>query len=199
MAIFNTKRRRFEQEAMTHIDALYGTAMRLTRDPDSAEDLVQETLLKAFKHYDSLRPDSNLKAWLTRVLTNTFINQYRRKQVRHRSQELYDPDWMNERVSSNWAHNAAKRPGQQVVDRFIRDKLSEAVAQLPEPYRQVLLLTDVEELAYKEVAEVLDIPIGTVMSRLHRARRKLRTMLSEYAQLDNDGKVTEFVPRRSQG
>ena len=199
MAIFNTKRRRFEQEAMTHIDALYGTAMRLTRDPDSAEDLVQETLLKAFKHYDSLRPDSNLKAWLTRVLTNTFINQYRRKQVRHRSQELYDPDWMNERVSSNWAHHAAKRPGQQVVDRFIRDKLSEAVAQLPEPYRQVLLLTDVEELAYKEVAEVLDIPIGTVMSRLHRARRKLRTMLSEYAQLDNDGKVTEFVPRRSQG
>ena len=199
MAIFSTKRRRFEQEAMTHIDALYGTAMRLTRDPDSAEDLVQETLLKAFKHYDSLRPDSNLKAWLTRVLTNTFINQYRRKQVRHRSQELYDPDWMNERVSSNWAHNAAKRPGQQVVDRFIRDKLSEAVAQLPEPYRQVLLLTDVEELAYKEVAEVLDIPIGTVMSRLHRARRKLRTMLSEYAQLDNDGKVTEFVPRRSQG
>ena len=199
MAIFNTKRRRFEQEAMTHIDALYGTAMRLTRDPDSAEDLVQETLLKAFKHYDSLRPDSNLKAWLTRVLTNTFINQYRRKQVRHRSQELYDPDWMNERVSSNWAHNAAKRPGQQVVDRFIRDKLSEAVAQLPEPYRQVLLLTDVEELAYKEVAEVLDIPIGTVMSRLHRARRKLRAMLSEYAQLDNDGKVTEFVPRRSQG
>ena len=199
MAIFNTKRRRFEQEAMTHIDALYGTAMRLTRDPDSAEDLVQETLLKAFKHYDSLRPDSNLKAWLTRVLTNTFINPYRRKQVRHRSQELYDPDWMNERVSSNWAHNAAKRPGQQVVDRFIRDKLSEAVAQLPEPYRQVLLLTDVEELAYKEVAEVLDIPIGTVMSRLHRARRKLRTMLSEYAQLDNDGKVTEFVPRRSQG
>lgn len=199
MAIFNTKRRRFEQEAMTHIDALYGTAMRLTRDPDSAEDLVQETLLKAFKHYDSLRPDSNLKAWLTRVLTNTFINQYRRKQVRHRSQELYDPDWMNERVSSNWAHNAAKRPGQQVVDRFIRDKLSEAVAQLPDPYRQVLLLTDVEELAYKEVAEVLDIPIGTVMSRLHRARRKLRTMLSEYAQLDNDGKVTEFVPRRSQG
>ena len=133
------------------------------------------------------------------MLTNTFINQYRRKQVRHRSQELYDPDWMNERVSSNWAHNAAKRPGQQVVDRFIRDKLSEAVAQLPEPYRQVLLLTDVEELAYKEVAEVLDIPIGTVMSRLHRARRKLRTMLSEYAQLDNDGKVTEFVPRRSQG
>ena len=199
MAIFNTKRRRFEQEAMTHIGALYGTAMRLTRDPDSAEDLVQETLLKAFKHYDSLRPDSNLKAWLTRVLTNTFINQYRRKQVRHRSQELYDPDWMNERVSSNWAHNAAKRPGQQVVDRFIRDKLSEAVKQLPEPYRQVLLLTDVEELAYKEVAEVLDIPIGTVMSRLHRARRKLRTMLSEYAQLDNDGKVTEFVPRRSQG
>ena len=199
MAFFKSKRRQFEREALVHVDALYGTAMRLTRNPDSAEDLVQETLLKAFKHYESLRPDSNLKAWLTRVLTNTFINQYRRKQVRHRSQEIHDPDWMNERVSSNWAHNAAKRPGQQVVDRFVRDKLNEAVAQLPEAYRQVLMLTDVEELAYKEVAEILDIPIGTVMSRLHRARRKLRVLLSEFAQLDQESKVTEFTPRRRQG
>jgi RNA polymerase sigma-70 factor (ECF subfamily) len=184
---------------MVHADALYGTAMRLTRNPDSAQDLVQETFLKAFKHYDSLRPDSNLKAWLTRVLTNTFINQYRRKQVRQRSQELYDPDWMNERVGSNWARDVAKRPGQKVVDRFVRDKLNDAVAALPDPYRQVLLLADVEELAYKEVAETLDIPIGTVMSRLHRARRKLRELLSEFAQQEGEAKVTEFTPRRRQG
>jgi RNA polymerase sigma-70 factor (ECF subfamily) len=199
MALFSTRRQRFEREAMVHADALYGTAMRLTRNPDSAQDLVQETFLKAFKHYDSLRPDSNLKAWLTRVLTNTFINQYRRKQVRQRSQELYDPDWMNERVGSNWARDVAKRPGQKVVDRFVRDKLNDAVAALPDPYRQVLLLADVEELAYKEVAETLDIPIGTVMSRLHRARRKLRELLSEFAQQEGEAKVTEFTPRRRQG
>ena len=199
MALFSTRRQRFERDAMVYADALYGTAMRLTRNPDSAQDLVQETFLKAFKHYDSLRPDSNLKAWLTRVLTNTFINQYRRKQVRQRSQELYDPDWMNERVGSNWAREVAKRPGQKVVDRFVRDKLNDAVAALPDPYRQVLLLADVEELAYKEVAETLDIPIGTVMSRLHRARRKLRELLSEFAQQEGEAKVTEFTPRRRQG
>jgi RNA polymerase sigma-70 factor (ECF subfamily) len=199
MALFNTRRKRFEREAMVHADALYGTAMRLTRNPDSAQDLVQETYLQAFKHFDSLRPDSNLKAWLTRVMTNTFINQYRRKQVRYRSQELYDQDWMNERVGSTWARDAAKRPGQKIVDRFVRDKLNDAVAALPDPYRQVLLLADVEELAYKEVAKTLDIPIGTVMSRLHRARRKLRELLSEYAQIEGEAKVTEFTPRRRQG
>ena len=199
MAIFETRRRRFEREAMVHADALYGTAMRLTRDPDQAQDLVQETLLKAFKHFDGLRPDSNLKAWLTRVLTNTFINQYRRRKVRHRSQELYDPDWMNDRVGSNWARDAAKRPGQQVIDRFVREKLNSAVAELPEVYRQVLILADVEELAYKEVAETLDIPIGTVMSRLHRARRKLRESLSEFAEVTSETKVTAFTQRRKKG
>ncbi len=199
MALFDTRRRRFERDAMAHADALYGTAMRLTRNPDQAEDLVQETLLKAYKNFDSLRPDSNLKAWLTRVLTNTFINQYRRRKVRHRSQELYEPDWMNDRVNSNWAREAAKRPGQQVIDRFVRDKLSEAVAELPEPYRQVLILADVEELAYKEVAETLEIPIGTVMSRLHRARRKLRESLSEFVEIDGETKVTAFAPRRQKG
>mgnify|MGYP002885717607 CR=1 FL=1 len=199
MALFDTRRRRFERDAMAHADALYGTAMRLTRNPDQAEDLVQETLLKAYKNFDNLRPDSNLKAWLTRVLTNTFINQYRRRKVRHRSQELYEPDWMNDRVNSNWARDAAKRPGQQVIDRFVREKLNQAVAELPEPYRQVLILADVEELAYKEVAETLEIPIGTVMSRLHRARRKLRESLSEFAEIDGETKVTTFAPRRQKG
>ena len=199
MALFETRRRRFEREAMVHADALYGTAMRLTRDPDQAQDLVQETLLKAFKHFDGLRPDSNLKAWLTRVLTNTFINQYRRRKVRHRSQELYEPDWMNDRVGSNWARDAAKRPGQQVIDRFVREKLNSAVADLPEVYRQVLILADVEELAYKEVAETLEIPIGTVMSRLHRARRKLRESLSEFAEVAAETKVTAFTQRRKKG
>jgi len=199
MALFETRRRRFEREAMVHADALYGTAMRLTRDPDQAQDLVQETLLKAFKHFDGLRPDSNLKAWLTRVLTNTFINQYRRRKVRHRSQELYEPDWMNDRVGSNWARDAAKRPGQQVIDRFVREKLNSAVADLPEVYRQVLILADVEELAYKEVAETLEIPIGTVMSRLHRARRKLRESLSEFAEVAAETKVTTFTQRRKKG
>jgi RNA polymerase sigma-70 factor (ECF subfamily) len=199
MAIFQTRRRRFEREAMVHADALYGTAMRLTRDPDQAQDLVQETLLKGFKHFDGLRPDSNLKAWLTRVLTNTFINEYRRRKVRHRSQELYEADWMNDRVGSNWAHDAAKRPGQRVLDRFMREKLNSAVAELPDVYRQVLILADVEELAYKEIAESLEIPIGTVMSRLHRARRQLRDKLSEFAETASETKVTDFSSRRQKG
>jgi RNA polymerase sigma-70 factor (ECF subfamily) len=196
MPLFETRRKRFEREAMVHVDALYGTAMRLTRNPDHAQDLVQDTLLKGFKNFDKLRADSNLKAWLTRVLTNTFINEYRRRKVRHRSQELYDADWMNERVGSAWGREAAKRPGQQVIDRFVRDKLSDAVEQLPEVYRQVLMLADVEEMPYKEVAEALEIPIGTVMSRLHRARRRLRETLSEYAQSFAEAKVTTFSPKR---
>ncbi len=199
MARFKTRRQRFEEEAMSHLDSLYGTAMRLTRNPDQAQDLVQETLLKAFKNHERLRPDSNLKAWLTKVLTNTFINQYRKQQVRRRAQETFEPDWMNGRVGSSWGRNSAKRPGQQVVDRFVREELNEAVAELPEAYRQVLILADVEEMAYKEVAETLDVPIGTVMSRLHRARRRLRDKLSEYAEDMGETKVTTFEPRRQKG
>jgi RNA polymerase sigma-70 factor (ECF subfamily) len=199
MAIFSTRRSRFERDVMQHMDSLYGTALRLSRNDATAQDLVQETLLKAFQHYKRLAPDSNLRAWLTRVLTNTYINQYRRRRVAHKAQVLHDPDFMNSRVTSSWANGHARRGDAKLLDRFLGEALHDAVEKLPEAYRDVVLLADVEEMAYKEIADALEIPIGTVMSRLHRGRRLLRVALADYVDTVSDQKVTEFTPKRAQG
>ena len=198
LGIFETKRRRFEREAMEHLNALFGHALRLTRNNEQAEDLVQDTLLKAYKSFDSFKEGTNAKAWLIRILTNTYINGYRRKQVAQKALSQHGGGFLNDRVSGSLGKGGAKGMTDAVMDRFIRDELVDAVNDLPESFRDVVILADVEELSYREIADSLEIPIGTVMSRLHRGRRLLRESLSEFAHSLEDAGVTILNPHRRQ-
>ena len=196
--MFDTKRRRFEREAMEHMNALFGHALRLTRNNEQAEDLVQDTLLKAYRNYESFKEGTNAKAWLIRILTNTYINGYRRKQVAQRALTQHGGGFLNDRVSGSLGKNGAKGMTDAVMDRFIREELVGAVNELPENFRDVVILADVEELSYREIADALEIPIGTVMSRLHRGRRLLRDSLSEFAHSLEDSGVTFLDQHRRQ-
>ena len=172
----------FEPDALSFIDALYRTALRMTRSEADAEDLVQETYIRAFRFKDQFTPGTNLKAWLFRILTNTFINQYRRKTVRPQSTELDDVD---ESILYRHMRNVAPAsespdPETIVVDNTVSTEVKEALEELPEKFRTTVLL-DVEGFSYKEIAETLDIPIGTVMSRLHRGRKFLQKRLYDIA------------------
>ncbi|MBM66234.1 MAG: RNA polymerase subunit sigma-24 [Myxococcales bacterium] len=198
LRIFDTKRRRFEREALEHLNALFGHALRLTRNNEQAEDLVQDTLLKAFKNFDSFKEGTNAKAWLIRILTNTYINGYRRNQVANRALTQHGGGFLNDRVSGSMGKGGAKGMTDAVMDRFIRDELVEAVNELPDNFRDVVILADVEELSYREIADALEIPIGTVMSRLHRGRRLLREALSEFAHSLEDSGLTILDPHRRQ-
>ncbi|MEC7750348.1 MAG: sigma-70 family RNA polymerase sigma factor [Myxococcota bacterium] len=198
LGLFDTKRRRFERESMEHMNALFGHALRLTRNNEQAEDLVQDTLLKAYKNYDSFKEGTNAKAWLIRILTNTYINGYRRKQVAQKALTQHGGGFLNDRVSGSLGKNGAKGMTDAVMDRFIREELVEAVNELPENFRDVVILADVEELSYREIADALEIPIGTVMSRLHRGRRLLRDSLSEFAHSLEDSGVTILDHHRRQ-
>jgi len=172
----------FETEALTFLDALYRTGLRMTRSEAEAEDLVQETYIKAFRHRDQFTPGTNLKAWLFRILTNTFINQYRRKAARPDTTELDDVD-----ESILYRHMRDVSPGSsspdpeaELINNTLSSEVKEALESLPEKFRTTVLL-DVEGFAYKEIAQMLDIPIGTVMSRLHRGRKYLRKQLYDVA------------------
>jgi len=175
------RRREFERETMPHLDALYATALRLTRAPSDAEDLVQDTLLKAYRFYDRFEAGTNLKAWLLKILTNTFINRYRRS-VRER--KVFDGVGarpVGEGVMSRAAMRGLSRPVEDVQRRILAREIQAAIDELPEDYRLMIVLADVEELAYKEIAEIVGCPIGTVMSRLHRARKALQKKLIHQA------------------
>jgi RNA polymerase sigma-70 factor, ECF subfamily len=171
----------FETEALSFLDALYRTGLRMTRSEADAEDLVQETYIRAFRHRDQFTPGTNLKAWLFRILTNTFINSYRR---RSSQPETTDLDKVEEttlyRQMSQGPASSSSQPEREVVDNMVDSEVKEALEDLPEIFRNVVLL-DVEGFSYREIAEMLDIPIGTVMSRLHRARRSLQTRLYDLA------------------
>ena len=175
------KAQRFERDAMPFLDQLYGAAMRMTRNPTDAEDLVQETYLKAFAAFDSFQEGTNLRAWLFRILTNTYINQYRRKQ-RQPYQASADEltDWQlndaQERITS-----APRSAEAEALDRLADSDVVEALAAIPEDFRLAVYLADVEGFSYKEIAEIMDTPVGTVMSRLHRGRKLLRESLRDYA------------------
>ena len=175
------KQRAFEAEAMPHIGALYGAAMRLTRSASDAEDLVQETFMKAFKAFDQYEAGTNCKAWLFRIQTNTFINKYRRK-VKER--EILEG---NERVAAQHflIHPQSKRrtldPQGHIVDKFLSDEVLKALEHVPVDFRVVVELSDIGGLSYKEVADAVGIPVGTVMSRLFRGRRILQEQLFDYA------------------
>ncbi len=173
----------FETEALTFLDALYRTALRMTRSEADAEDLVQETYIKALRHRDQFTPGTNLKAWLFRILTNTFINTYRRRQTQPEFTELDDVDEFSlyRRMSDLKTSTGSGDPETEFLSGIVDGEVKDALAELPEKFRSVVLL-DVEGFSYKEIAEMLDIPIGTVMSRLHRGRKFLQKRLYDLAQ-----------------
>lgn len=172
---------RFETDALPHLDQLYSAAMRMTRNPSDAEDLVQEAFAKAYGSFHQFRPGTNLKAWLYRILTNTYINSYRKKQ-REPLQSDSDgvEDWEIARAASHTG-NGLRSAEVEALDRLGDSVVRDALAQLSDDFRLVVYLADVEGFAYKEIAEIMGTPIGTVMSRLHRGRGQLRTLLADHA------------------
>lgn len=178
-------RREFESTALPHLSDLYAIGMRLTRNPEDARDLVQETFLRAYTAWKSFEPGSNCRAWLIRILTNSFINHYRRG----RSVKAFTRRGEDEQVRALYgqpAHERQENRGaeSQIVDEQLSDEVSLALAELPPDYRVVVVLADLEDMKYKDIAESLGCPIGTVMSRLFRARRVLEGELASFANKD---------------
>ena len=167
---------------MEHMSSLYSAAVRMTRNPADAQDLVQETYLKAYRGFRTFEEGTNLKAWLYRILTNTYINMYRAKKRRPEQADVDDVEdlYLYRRLGGLEAAVAGRSAEEEVLDRFTDAEVKEAVESLPEQFRMVVLLADVEDFSYKEIAAILDIPIGTVMSRLHRGRRALQKALFDF-------------------
>ena len=173
----------FADQAMEFMPSLYSAALRMTRNPADAEDLVQETYLRAYRGFGGFTEGTNLKAWLYRILTNTFINRYRAAKRRPDETDLEEVEdfYLYRRLGGLEEARASRSAEDELMDFFTETEVKEAVEALPEQFRLAVLLADVEGFSYKEIAEILDIPIGTVMSRLHRGRRALQKRLYEFA------------------
>jgi RNA polymerase sigma-70 factor (ECF subfamily) len=173
----------FADQAMPLMSSLYSAALRMTRNPADAEDLVQETYLRAYRGFGGFQEGTNLKAWLYRILTNTFINSYRSKKRRPDETELDEVEdlYLYRRLGGLEAATMGRSAEDELMDWFTEAEVKQAVEDLPEQFRMAVLLADVEGFSYKEIAEILDIPIGTVMSRLHRGRNRLQKALYEFA------------------
>jgi RNA polymerase sigma-70 factor (ECF subfamily) len=173
----------FSDDAMQFAPQLYSAAMRMTRNHSDAEDLVQETFLKAYRAYGSFQAGTNLKAWLYRILTNTFINKYRKDSRRPSEVDLgvVEDLYLYRRIGSEESAEAARTTEDRVLDGLVESEIKRAVEDLPENFRIPVLLADLEGMSYQEIADILDIPIGTVMSRLHRGRKAMQKTLWEFA------------------
>ncbi len=178
------ERAHFAEQAMGYMGSLYSAALRMTRNPSDAEDLVQETYLKAYRAFGTFQEGTNLKSWLYKILTNTFINSYRAKRRRPAETELDDVEdlYLYRRLGGNQASSLGRSAEDLVLDRFTEAEVKGAVESLPEAFRLAVLLADVEGFSYKEIAEILEVPIGTVMSRLLRGRRALEKALASFAE-----------------
>lgn len=177
------RREEFEEIALEHLTPLFNLALNLTRNRKDAEDLVQETYLRAYRFFDSYQPGTHIKAWLFRILRNTFINRYRAKKARPDEVDFSKVELAYERVVDEQflqAHRPVS-PEEALMNGVLDEEIETAMARLPEEYRSVVILALVEDLSYKEIASLLSIPLGTVMSRLHRGRKMLQSQLLEYA------------------
>jgi RNA polymerase sigma-70 factor (ECF subfamily) len=205
-------REAFAREAVPHVDALYATAIRLTRNEGDAEDLIQETMLKAYRYFDKYEQGTNCKAWLFKIMTNTFINKYRKAQKR--KEFLIDDDSrpLAERAVMPESNPLHQHFGDQdtMFFRLFGDEVKAALEEIPVDFRVVVLLADLQDFAYKDIADIMECPIGTVMSRLYRGRRMLQQKLQDYAiangyvsassvelEFDSDPKLTDLSDYRA--
>jgi RNA polymerase sigma-70 factor (ECF subfamily) len=177
-----TNRREFEQIALPHLDVMYGVAYRLTRNAGDAEDLVQDAVLRAYRFWHTFERDSNCKAWLLKILTNTFLNKYqKRKREREVLGQAAHEQAATDGVLVHEKSLAQRDPEGVLVDRMLSDDVARALTEVPPDFRVAVVLCDIEGLSYKEIAEVMECPVGTVMSRLYRGRRLLQKSLFDYA------------------
>jgi len=169
----------FEREALPHLDALYNFALRMTGDGDNANDLVQDTFLKAFRFFDKFEKGTNCKAWLFRIMKNTFINAYRKKTKEPIKVDYEEVENFYENVKPSSTDSAHLE--KEIYDNLLDDEISSAIASLPDDFKTVIILSDIEGFTYDEIADFVDCPVGTVRSRLHRARKMLFAKLYKYA------------------
>ncbi|HZA19898.1 MAG TPA: sigma-70 family RNA polymerase sigma factor [Actinomycetota bacterium] len=175
-------RERFQREALPLLDSLYAGALRMTRNPADAEDLVQETMLRAYRSFDRFEPGTNLKAWLFRIMTNAYINTYRKRQrepLKVSQDDIEDFDLYQELKNHDPAYSAT--PESIVLDNLLDSDITQAIDDLPEQFRMAVILSDLEGFTYAEMADIMDVPMGTVMSRLHRGRKALQKRLLDLA------------------
>jgi len=171
----------FDSQVMPFVDSLYNTAYRMTRSAEDAEDLVQETYFKAYKYYDKFEEGTNLKAWLFKILKNTFINNYRKRKLEPRSVDFAEIEDSFERIVRRDSNEQPSDPEADFFSGVLDEDVKRALESLPYDYRMVVILADLEDFSYKEIAEILDCPVGTVMSRLYRGRKLLEKALLKYA------------------
>jgi RNA polymerase sigma-70 factor, ECF subfamily len=175
-------RKRFQRDALPLLDSLYAGALRMTRNPADAEDLVQETMLRAYRSFDRFEPGTNLKAWLFRIMTNAYINTYRKRQrepLKVSQDDIEDFDLYQELKNHDPAYSTT--PESIVLDNLLDSDITQAIDDLPEQFRMAVILSDLEGFTYAEMAEIMGVPMGTVMSRLHRGRKALQKRLLDLA------------------